>query len=129
MTDRDTLHLITGPGYYGGHPNPTRANLANTFNAPDPQSPVSPANPVECDYRRRAATGPGRAGALATFADSTNGLAEYTASNFGGAMKGDLLAAGFDATPSTASSSTRQATAIVVRARAVHAASAAARST
>ena len=29
---RDTLHLITGAGYYGGHPNPTRGNTANTFN-------------------------------------------------------------------------------------------------
>ena len=34
------LHLVTGPGYYGGHPNPTRGNTTNTFNAPDPQSPV-----------------------------------------------------------------------------------------
>ena len=35
---------------------------------------------------------------------STNGLDEYTASNFGGAMKGDLLAAVVTATPSTGSS-------------------------
>ncbi|HEX2029438.1 MAG TPA: hypothetical protein VHF25_15730, partial [Nitriliruptorales bacterium] len=88
-TDPDALHLVTGPGYYGGHPNPTRANRANTF---DGQSPVDEANPVECDYRL-----PGvQDGALATFSASTNGLTEYTASNFGGAMDGDLLAAGFD---------------------------------
>ena len=35
-TSPDSLHLITGPGYYGGHPNPTRGNTANTFNAIEP---------------------------------------------------------------------------------------------
>ena len=50
------------------------------------------ANPVECDYRK---PGTGN-GALTTFSPSTNGLAEYTASNFGGALKGDLLAAAYD---------------------------------
>ena len=91
-TDQDSLHYIAGPGYYGGHPNPTRGNTANTFNASNPQSPVSTANPIECDYRA-----PGSAGstALTTFASSTNGIDEYTASNFGGKMKGDLLAAGY----------------------------------
>ena len=84
----DTLHLITGPGYYGGHPNPTRANPANVFAG---QSPVAEARPVECEFR------PGRkSGALTTFGASTNGLAEYRASAFGGALTGDLLAAGFD---------------------------------
>ena len=91
-TDPDSLHYIAGPGYYGGHPNPTRGNTANTFNASNPQSPVSTANPIECDYRA-----PGSAGSteLTTFASSTNGIDEYTASNFGGEMKGDLLAAGY----------------------------------
>lgn len=87
-SDRDTLLRVSGPGFYGGHPNPTRANRANTFNSGNPQSPVATAHPVECDYRTEA-----ERGALASFAFSTNGLAEYTASNFGGAMKGDLLAA------------------------------------
>ncbi len=32
---------------------------------------------------------------MTTFASSTNGIDEYTASNFGGAMKGDLIAAGY----------------------------------
>jgi hypothetical protein len=86
-TDVDTLHLVTA-GYYGGHPNPTRGNKQNTFNG---QSPVSVAKPVECDY-----LAPTAREALATFTASTNGLAEYTASNFGGAMKGDLLAASFN---------------------------------
>ena len=30
--DPDNLRLIAGPGDYGGHPNPTRGNIANTFN-------------------------------------------------------------------------------------------------
>ncbi len=37
-----------------------------------------------------------RFGALLTFNSSTNGLAEYTASNFNGVLKGNLLAAGYD---------------------------------
>jgi PA14 domain/Bacterial Ig-like domain/Malectin domain/Abnormal spindle-like microcephaly-assoc'd, ASPM-SPD-2-Hydin/Glucose / Sorbosone dehydrogenase len=90
-TQADTLHLITAAGYYGGHPNPTRANKANTFNA-NGQSPVSSGNAVECDFRF-----PGlEQGSLATFPTSTNGLAEYTASNFGSAMKGDLVTASFN---------------------------------
>ena len=46
-TDVDTLELVTAGGY-GGHPNPTRGNIANTFGG---QSPVSVANPVECEWR------------------------------------------------------------------------------
>jgi glucose/arabinose dehydrogenase len=89
VTYPDQLHYITGPGFYGGHPNPTRANTANTFNG---QSPVSAGDPAQCDYLV-----PGvQDGALATFGFSTDGLAEYTASNFGGAMDGDLLATSFD---------------------------------
>jgi N-acetylneuraminic acid mutarotase len=92
ITDEDTLQLVTEGGY-GGHPNPTRANLANTFSSPA-QSPVSVADPVECD---RLASGAERDG-LATYPASTNGLAEYTASNFGGQMTGSILAASFDNT-------------------------------
>jgi hypothetical protein len=90
-TDGDSLVRIPGPGFYGGHPNPTRANRANTFNPSHPQSPVAAADPVECDYRNEAARG-----ALTSFGYSTNGLDEYTASNFAGAMRGDLLAASYD---------------------------------
>ena len=90
-TDLDVLMHITGPGFYGGHPNPIRGNLANKLNASNPQSPVSAANSVECDYRTEV-----EKGALASFGFSTNGLDEYTAGNFGGAMQGDLLAAGHD---------------------------------
>lgn len=88
----DNLHHVTGPGYYGGHANPTRANAANTFNASNPQSPISAENPIECDYR---APGDGD-GALWTFKRSTNGMVEYRAGNFGAAMRGDLLTASFD---------------------------------
>src|SRR5215208_3119653 len=90
QTNQDDFHLISGQGYYGGHPNPTRGNQANKFNSTNPQSPVAQANPVECDYNKPAA------GTLTTFPASTNGLDEYTASNFGGAMQGDLLTAGHD---------------------------------
>jgi len=90
-SDPDHLHLITGAGYYGGHANPTRGNLKNTFNPSKPQPAVSTANPIECDSRSPGAEN----GSLTTFPGSTNGMAEYTASNFGGAMKGDLLAAGY----------------------------------
>jgi hypothetical protein len=96
-SDRDGLHRITGSGYYGGHPNPTRANKSNTFGGG--QTPIDgAANPIECDYRAPGdANGNGNeSGALATFGSSTNGLAEYTATNFGGSMQGDLVSAGLD---------------------------------
>lgn len=84
----DGLHLIA-QGYYGGHPNPTRGNKGNTFGG---QSPIEiAANPIECEYR---APGNGD-GALTVNQESTNGLAEYTASNFANSMKGDLIAAAF----------------------------------
>src|SRR5688572_7872502 len=47
-TRHDQLHFVAAPGYYAGHANPTRANLANTFNGSNPQSPVSAPNPIEC---------------------------------------------------------------------------------
>lgn len=87
--DADSLHLVRR-AEHAGHPNPTRGNRDNTFND-NRQSPVPSANPIECDYRP-----PDERGALTLFPTSTNGLAEYTASIFGGAMQGDLLAASFD---------------------------------
>ncbi|OED39661.1 hypothetical protein AB833_14800 [Chromatiales bacterium (ex Bugula neritina AB1)] len=94
-TQHDALHLITGPGYYGGHPNPTRANTGNTFNSSNPQSPVSSGNAVECNFY-----GPGQNGlakhvqnkSLVSLPRSTTGITEYTASNFNGDMQGSLLA-------------------------------------
>lgn len=84
----DTLHYIRAAGYYGGHPNPTRANPANVFAG---QSPVAVANAVECEVRIGR-----RSGALTTFPASTNGLVEYRSQALGGAMAGDLLTASFD---------------------------------
>ncbi len=107
----DGLYYITGPGYYGGHPNPTRANpddadlffysssspwteLAVYDFGTDLAYPVDPsvANPVECDYINPNGY------ALAVINSSTNGLAEYTATNFGGAMTGDLIAVAHNGT-------------------------------
>ncbi len=90
QTYHDNLHLIS-EGYYGGHPNLTRANRANTFNSTNPQTPipVGMENPIECQYLIPELED----GAIMTIPYSTNGLAEYTASNFGGAMQGNLLAA------------------------------------
>jgi hypothetical protein len=96
LTGFDSLHYVAGPGYYGGHPNPTRGNTANTFGG---QSPVLTANPIECDFQRSADQSNPTTSvrpAIAFDPSSTNGLAEYTASNFGGAMRGDLIAAEWD---------------------------------
>lgn len=87
--DQDGLHLIS-QGYYAGHPNPARGSKNNLFGG---QSPIEgDANPEECEY---LAPGEG-SGALVTNNPSTNGLDEYTASNFQGAMRGDLVAAAFN---------------------------------
>jgi hypothetical protein len=83
----DALHLVSA-GYYGGHPNPTRANAANTFNG---QSPIVSANPVECDFRGSKT---GETTAISLLPNSSNGIAEFTTGNFGGAMEGDLGLAG-----------------------------------
>ena len=96
VTGYDSLHHITGPEYYGGHPNPVRGNNANTFGGQTPV-PNSEENPVECDFQTSlGADATPERGAIGWDVSSTNGLAEYTASNFGGAMKGDLLAAAWD---------------------------------
>ncbi len=91
----DNFHFISGKGYYGGHPNPTRGSKANTFNDDNPQSPIDgKANGTECQFKI-----PGKQdNALHVFKSSTNGFTEYTASNFGNSMKGDLLASSFDRT-------------------------------
>lgn len=98
-THFDALHHISGPGYYGGHANPTRGNNNNKFNNSNPQSPVPFSNPVECDYRGASGPGTGKHpqnGSLTDLTASTNGLVEFTAGNFSGAMQGNLLAAAFD---------------------------------
>jgi glucose/arabinose dehydrogenase len=86
----DNLHLVT-KGSYGGHPNPTRGNKSNTFNNSNPQSPIEGAAiGSNCNY-----AAPGSDGALTTIWGSTNGLTAYKASNFSGAMYGDLVTASF----------------------------------
>ncbi|MBX2825886.1 MAG: choice-of-anchor D domain-containing protein, partial [Gammaproteobacteria bacterium] len=91
-TYKDGLHHIKQKGYYGGHANPTRGSKGNKFNNSNPQSPIEgSANAEECDYKVPKT----QDGALTLFDKSTNGLDEYTASNFGVAMKGDLIAASF----------------------------------
>lgn len=85
---QDGLHLIS-QGYYAGHPNPTRGNKANTFGG---QSPIEgAANPEECVYKIPM----NGDGALTSNQQSTNGMVEYTASNFANSMKGNLIAAAF----------------------------------
>lgn len=86
----DALHLIT-EGSYSGHPNPTRANLDNTFNDTDPQTPIYNGYTEPGDYQPN-----GTDGALALFDTSTNGIAEYTATGFDGALNGDLLTVTID---------------------------------
>ncbi|WP_338917723.1 malectin domain-containing carbohydrate-binding protein [Salinirubellus litoreus] len=101
--DEDQIHLIEEDGYYG-HPNPTRGNPdgAGLYKAQSGgaqigaddilANAVPSANPVECDYQEPGSED----GAVETFGMSTNGIHEYTASNFGGKMRGDLLAAGLN---------------------------------
>ena len=48
-------------------------------------------NPLEGDYLQPGVDD----NALATFGSSTNGIAEYTASNFAGELQGDLVLASF----------------------------------
>ncbi|MCO6047518.1 malectin domain-containing carbohydrate-binding protein [Aeoliella sp. ICT_H6.2] len=93
-THGDGLHYITGEGYYGGHPNPTRSNMNNTFNVSNPQSPIFENNPIESDYQEPGVDD----GSLVVYPYSTNGMAVYGAGTFGGAMQGDLLTASFDNT-------------------------------
>jgi hypothetical protein len=88
----DKVHLVTS-GYYGGHPNPTRANPDDPDNIALFGGNVAPHKadrPIECDYQNFQASG-----AFAQVGPSTNGITEYTASNFSNSMKGDLLAAGY----------------------------------
>ncbi|MDG1357315.1 MAG: malectin domain-containing carbohydrate-binding protein [Akkermansiaceae bacterium] len=112
VNNLDNLHLITGQGFYGGHPTPIRANPTGaglyTNDSGDasqgtwrtqaadlpvdwPPVPPSMANPIEGDYLQPGVDD----NALATFTTSTNGIAEYTASNFDGSLRGNLLVTSF----------------------------------
>ena len=114
----DNLHLCgrvnptTGDGFdlrYGGHAVPIRSNagagvyvyerlgvdnfsLVAQYGPTDYLQPPVPAyNPIE-----GSKIAPPADGSIVTLNASTNGLCEYTASNFNGAMTGDLLAASFN---------------------------------
>jgi hypothetical protein len=86
----DNLARVT-PGYYGGHPDPTRGNFSNTFAGQHPV-PVGMIQARQCDFRT---AGDDRR-SIAVFPSSTDGLTEYTASDFGGAMQGNLLTTEWD---------------------------------
>jgi hypothetical protein len=121
VNNKDGLHYVTGPGYYGGHPTPIRANpsgaglfthdhangsggsngvwrtsfTGNTATSlPADWPPVDPAlaRPIEGDFQNAGVDDP----SLYTVTSSTNGITEYTASNFNGILKGNLLAASFN---------------------------------
>jgi mono/diheme cytochrome c family protein/glucose/arabinose dehydrogenase len=85
----DTLYVVDERSYLG-HPNPTRSSTDVTFNVAHAQTPIATPRPRECRHTRAATN------ALLQFDTSTNGLVEYTASNFGGALEGNLLTASFD---------------------------------
>lgn len=110
VNNKDGLYLISGAGYYKGHPSPIRANPAGAgwfrndeggagfifSSSPTsdwPPVPVAMADPQQGDFRL-----PGPAdGALITNSASTTGMAEYTASNFGGAMVGNIITTQYSA--------------------------------
>ncbi|MFC5970387.1 malectin domain-containing carbohydrate-binding protein [Halomarina salina] len=95
--DGDQLHLAS-EGSYGGHPAPIRGNPTGAdiydaagnlvYDITESNSPVpaSKVNPIECDYQ-----GANEDNSLGDEFGWTGGIEEYTASNFGGQMQGDLL--------------------------------------
>jgi hypothetical protein len=102
--------------YYGGHPTPIRANpvgaglyvngnfrnqilsptdpnfASNSLPVDWPPVPASMADPAEGDFRNSGQDD----NALSNYGPSTNGIAEYTASNFDNTLKGNLLLAAFN---------------------------------
>lgn len=113
----DSLHLVSEGGH-GGHANPTRGNTAGAGLSLDSGWTNDPAQlPVDWLERnggveflndnisaRAIVDGEGRPipgavgsdGSLWGFTASTNGLAEYTASAFDGALQGYLITASYD---------------------------------
>jgi WD40 repeat protein len=90
----NSLHHIAQAGYYGGTPNPTRANRQNTFNERMPQSPVEFEDPAQGHFLLPGAEN----GALILFTASTNGITVYNSSDFGPPNERNLLTVGLDAT-------------------------------
>ena len=94
-------------GFYAGHPNPTRADpggagdlYGSTGQEAWIASPAGNWPPVDPTFSFASNAHyliPGvQDGALTTWSSSTDGLDEYTASNFGGALAGNLIATSFD---------------------------------
>jgi len=119
VNNLDNFHYIGNidtykPGsMYAGHPNPVRANPAgaglytrsgstgvwrssktgtNPLPADWPPLPLSMAKSIEGDYQSAGEAD----NSLLTFTYSTNGMAEYTASNFNNALKGNLLVTSYN---------------------------------
>jgi hypothetical protein len=119
VNNLDNFHYIgdlstyTPGSFYGGHPNPIRANPAGaglythangtgiwrtSTSGPSPLPvdwppvPLSMAHPAEGNFQNPGETD----NALLTFYTSTNGIVEYTASNFNSGLQGHILAASFD---------------------------------
>ena len=103
VNNLDGLHHVTA-GYYGGHPNPLRANPTgaglykdDAWYAPNdtrlpvdwPPVPTSFAHTIEGNYQNPGETDQ----SLITIEASTNGICEYTAS---GELSGSILAAAFN---------------------------------
>ena len=115
VINADRLHLIAGKGYYGGHPNPTRGNpdscgLYTTLPNGAFRTEYLPGNPASSlpydwpsvesglgDPREGVYIEPDNSldSSLYYHTESTNGLAEYVATNFDSAMYGDLLSVGY----------------------------------
>ena len=78
------------------HPNKNTDGFTSNpdIGLPANWPPVSVANPDEGDWRGPGMSNPDGAAdvVVTTWGTNTNGIAEYTASNFDGAMKGDLIA-------------------------------------
>jgi len=88
----NVLLAIPSAGFYGGHPNPTRADRRNTFNESNPQSPVAVSRPAEAEWLP-----PGRKdGELMSFRGSVNGIAVYRSTALGAEWNGCLAITGWD---------------------------------
>ena len=88
----NVLLSVASRGYYGGHPNPTRADPRNTFDDEKSRSPVVRPRPEEASF-----VPPGeKAGEIMQFRQSVNGLVLYPSASFGEEFRGCLLIAGWD---------------------------------
>jgi len=89
FTDDWFRTLPFDPQAVGDAADPQRALPADW-----PPVPIAAANPVEGDFRNPGGSNPDGPvdDLITTWSNNTNGIDEYTASNFGGAMQGDLIA-------------------------------------